>query len=84
MKNLLIIAFLMVLTGCALVKQQLREKVLPKARKEIPELVIKELDKMVEKEEITQKQREFLEKNLFKILVKLDKKVEMILTEEVK
>jgi hypothetical protein len=82
MKNLFLVMILTVLVGCTLVKQQLKDKVLPIARKEILELVLKELDKMVEKEEITQKQREFLEKNLFKILVKLDKKVELMLTAE--
>lgn len=69
-------------SGCAFVKRELKEKVLPIAREKIPELVIEELDKMVEEGELTVKQREILQTNLFKVLVRLDKKVELMLTEE--
>ena len=75
-------AILLLVSGCAFVKKELKDKVLPIAREKIPELVIDELDKMVEEGELTIKQREFLQKNLFKVLVRLDKKVELMLTED--
>jgi len=81
-KALMMGAIILLVSGCAFVKRELKEKVLPIAREKIPELVIEELDKMVEEGELTVKQREFLQKNLFKLLVRLDKKVELMLTEE--
>lgn len=81
-KVVLTLAVVLLFSGCALVKREIKDKVLPIAREKIPELVIDELDKMVEDGEITIKQREFLQENLFKLLVRLDKKVELMLTDE--
>lgn len=81
-KIIFILTLAFVVTGCSMIKTQLREKVLPKAEEKIPEMVIEELADMVEDGELTEKQAEKLKEFAFKLLKRLDEKAKIYLAEE--
>jgi hypothetical protein len=82
MKKILIMTVVLSLfTGCTIVKTQLRDKVLPMAEEKIPEMVVEELADMVKDGELTEKQAEKLKEFAFKLLIRLDEKAKIILSE---
>ena len=80
-KSILTIAVLSLIVGCASVKKLALKEVLPVAEKQIPELVNKEIDKLIEEQYITQKVADDLRPVIFKVLKRLDDKVRIYLSE---
>ncbi len=80
--KIVVLALCVFITGCSVIKPVLRDKVLPKAQEKIPKMVIKELDKMVEDGELTVKQKDKLQKLAFKLLIRLNEKAVIYLSED--
>ncbi len=80
MKKYFIIASMVVLTGCSIVKTGGR-KLLPVAEKEIPKLVEKYFAERLEDGDLTEKQQIFLKKETYKLLIWLDEKAKLYLSE---
>ena len=80
MKKLFIIALLATITGCSIVKTGGR-KLLPVAEKEIPKLVEKYFAERIKDGDLTDKQEKFLKKETYKLLIWLDEKAKLYLSE---
>lgn len=76
----LIIGLIILITGCSVVKTGGR-KLLPVAEKEIPKLVDKYFAERLEEGDLTEKQEAFLKKETYKLLVWLDNKAKLYLSE---